>query len=238
MTSRRKFLIQGSLATTAMIVAKPFKTLAGPVFSSFVGNNSLVFLHTANLDSDNESKVIGMLNELRTANQGTVLLKATSESTRSTSLKYDGYFQASDVSLELDEFKIIRRGGLKIGIIGASKDESNVMEKVNAMASRLKNAEHCDVVVCLSQLGYINKNHIDDLTMASNSSNIDIIIGGHPDNVTKYPMIHMNSNKAEVIVDSSASAKNGIGTIQIDFNNRGKKQLISFNKKPGAAALA
>jgi len=239
MTSRRKFLIQGSLTTAVLLAAKPFKTFAGSSFSPFnLNSNSLVFLHTGNLNSDGESKIISILAELKNSNQNVILLKAVKESSEPTSLKYDASFQASDVSLDANEYKTIQKGTIKIGIIGASTDDSDAMEKVNKLAFKLKNQLGCDIVVCLSQLGYKSRNHRDDVTMAADSSDIDVIIGGHPDNITKHPMIILNKDQKEVIVDSSSKNETGIGNIKIDFNARGLKKMISFHSQSKNRAVA
>lgn len=230
MTSRRKFLIQGSLATTALLVAKPFKTFAGSAFSSTnLSSTNLVFLHTSNLDAGSESKVISMLAEMKNNNQNTILLKAVKDSSKNSSLQYDASFQSGDISFDGNKYKIIRKGSLRIGIIAASTGDNNVIGEVNSLASRLKMLKGCDVVVCLSHLGYKNANHIDDITLAAKSKSIDIIIGGHSSNVSKHTMIAMNSKNTEVIIESSARTAKGFSSVHLDFNNKGHKQSISFN---------
>ena len=49
----------------------------------------------------------------------------------------------------------------------------------NKYAKKLKDL-NCDLVVCLSHLGYkYNNDKVSDTVLAQKSQNIDIIIGGH-----------------------------------------------------------
>lgn len=93
-------------------------------------------------------------------------------------------------------YTIVKRAGLKIGIIGVAPaklkslvmfgDEEelkrlNTIEEVNRWAEHLKSQEKCDLVILLSHLGYSggNENTPSDIVVAENSRNIDLIIGGH-----------------------------------------------------------
>ena len=92
---------------------------------------------------------------------------------------------------------IVRRGGMKIGIIGATSYlEGNVLlshldgivplntiEEVNRWADYLKNKRGCDLVIFLSHLGYSSKSaspeRPTDILLVESSRNIDLVIGGH-----------------------------------------------------------
>ena len=92
-------------------------------------------------------------------------------------------------------YVIVRRGGMKIGIIGVTSHlESvvlksyvdgmvrlNTIEEVNRWADFLKNRKHCDLVILLSHLGYSGGtlDRPSDLLMVENSRNLDLVIGGH-----------------------------------------------------------
>jgi 5'-nucleotidase len=92
-------------------------------------------------------------------------------------------------------YVILRRGGMKIGIIGTTSYlESvvlkshldgmvrlNAIEEVNRWADYLKNKKHCDLVILLSHFGY-NGGSLDrpsDVVMVENSRNLDLVVGGH-----------------------------------------------------------
>lgn len=56
------------------------------------------------------------------------------------------------------------------------------------MAALLKNEYHCDLVICLSHLGYRYKDNIvSDQVLAASTRNIDLIIGGHTHSFMDVP---------------------------------------------------
>ena len=86
-------------------------------------------------------------------------------------------------------YAVIRRGGLKIGLIGMLTDITKVVsyetasrvpragedpEVVNKWADYLRNEKKCDMVIVLSHIGYE-----EDLEMVKDIRGVDIIIGGH-----------------------------------------------------------
>jgi len=89
----------------------------------------------------------------------------------------------------IQPFTIIRRGGLKIGIIGMLTDISSVVSHdtasripkagddaavVNRWADYLRNTKNCDLVIVLSHMGYD-----EDLDLVEGIKGVDLIIGGH-----------------------------------------------------------
>lgn len=87
---------------------------------------------------------------------------------------------------------ILRRGGLKIGFIGLLTDLSIVVDKPIAdkikyldpvecagrYAEFLKEKRHCDLVICLSHLGYEGE-FFTDPELVAGLENVDMVIGGH-----------------------------------------------------------
>ena len=85
-------------------------------------------------------------------------------------------------------------GELKIGLFGIGIKLNGLVEKrlyketqyyepieiANHYAEILKNEHNCDIVICLSHLGYdYDSNKISDIKLAKATKGIDIIIGGH-----------------------------------------------------------
>ena len=221
------------MATTAMFLLKPFKTAAS-ITSSLTGFNSnynkLAFLHTASLHSHNDYKVIRYIKDIKNNNTNTILLHAGQDIPDETgSLTYDASFKGvNDIPEITGEYQIINKGSLRTGVISAKPGENNVIQKINRLSAYLKKEKNCNVVVCLSQLGFKNKNTTDDITLAEQSTHLDIIISGHAQNFQKNPYIALNSNKGEVIIHSAAGDTTAFGKIEIDFNEYGQKKHISF----------
>ena len=87
---------------------------------------------------------------------------------------------------------IIKRKGVKIGIFGLAPqmeglvDETKCqgvgyldpVETANRMGTLLKEKKKCDLVICLSHLGWQERG-MGDQTVISQSRNIDLVLGGH-----------------------------------------------------------
>jgi 5'-nucleotidase len=140
-------------------------------------------------------------------------------------------------------YKIVKRGSLKIGIVGAGIDMkglttpqvngqvkyNNPLKQINATAAMLKEEKKCNMVICISHLGFKNKNKIDDITLASQSKNIDVIIGGHSHHFMQSPHIVLNSLQEEVIINHAGYGGMVLGNMNISFDDYGKKQQVIFN---------
>ncbi len=236
MTSRRKFILQGSLATTAMLALKPLNAIAGvssPLTSLTSSSGKLVFLHTAGFTTGSSNQVIEYITSIKNNNKGAILLKAGQVNEDETgTLMYDATINGgNDSSAISGDYKIIAKGNIKTGFISATPGDGDVIEKVNTLSAYLKKVKNCSVVVCLSQLGYKNKNTTDDITLAKKSTHLDIIIGGHANNFQANPVIALNSSNHEVIIHAAAGNPTALGKIEMDFNEKGQKKYVSFGNK-------
>jgi len=85
-------------------------------------------------------------------------------------------------------YTIVRKGGMKIGIVGLEADITSCVSKAvssripqldpveaaNRWAAHLKENEKCDMVILLSHQGYE-----EDQANAAKIRNVDLVIGGH-----------------------------------------------------------
>lgn len=140
-------------------------------------------------------------------------------------------------------FTIIKKSGIKIGILAVGKgleglvdDEiqqkikcENPIKKANEVAQHLKKKEHCDLVICLAHLG--NSNHFDPRistkSLAKETQNIDLIIGGHSPNLLPKPLKLYNLQKEEVLVAQSCWGGSHLGRIDYIFST--EKKFLSSN---------
>jgi 5'-nucleotidase len=146
----------------------------------------------------------------------------------------------------VQSFKIIKTGKYKIGITGVGTHQLKTMDgihwhhpydKANAIASHLKKEKGCDLVICLSHLGYIQDSGPHNAEFAKVSEHIDLIIGGHGDQLMTGHMILKNKSKQEVIV--SHGGPGGILVKQVMFGfdvDRQKNNIACRSFVPGAAA--
>lgn len=82
---------------------------------------------------------------------------------------------------------------------------------------RLKEEEHCDMIVCLSHLGYSyqNEDRPDDLKLANKTIYTDLIIGGHTHTFLDKPTVVANAEGREIMVNQVGCF--GINLGRIDF---------------------
>jgi len=130
---------------------------------------------------------------------------------------------------------IVNRGKIRIGIVGADVNPKGLVTPSNfegvvyldpistleTRAAWLKKKKNCDIVICLSHLGFENDNgRPDDLTLAEKSRNIDVIIGGHTHTYLKTPVLRMNLNGDSVIINQVGKGGSYIGRIDLEVEKR------------------
>lgn len=123
-------------------------------------------------------------------------------------------------------YTIIRRGGKKIGIIGLLTDIMEVVDAdiarmltyqepsqvVNRLSGYLKEEKDCDMVICLSHLGYG-----EDKELAASIRNVDIIVGGHSHTLLDDKQTVNDLDGEEVIIVQNWKWGLNVGHISIDF---------------------
>ena len=98
------------------------------------------------------------------------------------------------------------------------------------MARILKQNEKCDLVICLSHLGYkySDPKIVCDIQLAQKTKDIDLIIGGHTHTFLDKPVIEKNLNGKEVIINQVGCYGLNLGRIDFYFTN--DKQVASEGK--------
>jgi len=139
-------------------------------------------------------------------------------------------------------YKVYQKNGIKIGVTGVGIELQSLVPSeltgdtqyldpvANAVktASLLKNELNCDYVICLSHLGYkYREDKIDDVTFASQSTNIDLIIGGHTHTFLREPEIVANANQEAVLVNQVGWAGIMLGRLDIEFERSRKNNCVS-----------
>lgn len=227
MNTRRKFLLSGSMATAALIAAKPFTAVANslsPVTGLHINNNSVVLAHTGNNMGNNQP--LQHIAKLKNNYSNLIMLHAGN--TTVTDAVYDASTDTNaPKSVAANDYRIVYKGNIKTGIITANNASA---ASINELAVYLKKQKDCHLVVCISQLGYKSDNNLDDLSLAAASTHIDVIIGGHADNFCKRPVIARNKNKEEVFINHAATEGLALRKIEIGFDARGRKNNVAFTK--------
>lgn len=98
----------------------------------------------------------------------------------------------------------------------------NPIEVAQDMSRILHEQEKCDLVICLSHLGYNYKNDkISDLTLAEKTKGIHLIIGGHTHTFLKKPTVAKNLIGENVLINQVGWAGMNLGRIDFYLHNDG-----------------
>jgi 5'-nucleotidase len=133
-------------------------------------------------------------------------------------------------------YKIIIKDGIKIGIFGLGVQldglvdkklyketvYNNPIEVTQDMSRILKEEKKCDLVICLSHLGFRYKDEPEkpsDIVLAQKTKNIDLIIGGHTHTFLDKPVIEKNSDGKEVLINQVGCFGVNLGRIDFYLSN-------------------
>lgn len=138
--------------------------------------------------------------------------------------------------------KVFTKGDLRIGVTGAGIEMDGLVPPAlygptryldpiahaTAEADILKHDEKCDLVICLSHLGYKYDNaKVSDIHLAQNSRSIDIIIGGHTHTFMDQPEYYRNKEGQSVMINQVGWAGIRLGKIEVTFEANRKNKCIS-----------
>ncbi len=155
-------------------------------------------------------------------------------------------YSFNDTLLEnkVNEYKIFRRGNLQIGVFGIGIELRGLVDpkltgnilyndplvNANRISTLLKNEEKCDLVICLSHLGYkYNDKKVSDSVLAKESSNIDLIIGGHTHTFLDEPTLIINKDGKEVLIAQVGWAGIKLGRIDYYFDSKKRKKDLMLS---------
>ncbi|NRT12036.1 bifunctional UDP-sugar hydrolase/5'-nucleotidase [Flavobacterium sp. 14A] len=142
-------------------------------------------------------------------------------------------------------YKIFMKNGIKVGVFGLGVKLDGLVDKKmygetvyndpvevsQDMVRILKHEQKCDLVICLSHLGYDYKNDpemISDLNLAALTQDIDLIIGGHTHTFLDKPTVVKNLAGNDVLVNQVGCY--GINLGRIDFFFDTNKNKVSSGK--------
>lgn len=142
-------------------------------------------------------------------------------------------------------YKITYVDGVKIGVFGLGVELQGLVDKKNCketvyndpiesatdMARILKHEQKCDMVICLSHIGFNYKdepNKVCDLILAKKTKDIDLIIGGHTHTFLDKPVIEKNLDGKDVLINQVGCY--GLNLGRIDFYLTTDKQIASKGK--------
>ncbi|MFW2136239.1 bifunctional metallophosphatase/5'-nucleotidase [Chryseobacterium sp. TY4] len=144
-----------------------------------------------------------------------------------------------------ESYKIFDKKGIKVGIFGVGVELKGLVGKANYQETEyinpieiaqqysqfLRNEKKCDLVICLSHLGYDYEKEperMSDLILAKKTSGIDLILGGHTHTFLPEPQVMNNSEGKKVLVNQVGWAGLLLGRIDFYFYKDKSVKNISW----------
>ena len=144
-------------------------------------------------------------------------------------------FSNTPLEGKTSKYKIYKKSNIKIGVFGLGIELDGLVTKnlfketkyidpleiAQEMSNHLKKNEKCDLVICLSHLGYKYKDEdrICDHIIAKNTQDIDLIIGGHTHTFMKNPEAVKNKIGKQVLVNQVGCFGLYLGKVDFEFYN-------------------
>ncbi len=139
-------------------------------------------------------------------------------------------------------YQVFKKGELKIGVFGLGiqlkglvADDAYGATKyiepiytARSVAERLRKKEKCDMVICLSHLGYsYNYSKVSDMILAKETEYIDLIIGGHTHTFLDRPTVMKNKTGKDVVINQAGWAGLRLGRLDYVFDHKKSSNLTN-----------
>lgn len=139
-------------------------------------------------------------------------------------------------------YKVFEKQGIRIGVFGLGIEMAGLVADKNFagtqyrepvavakdMVAKLRGAEKCDLVICLSHLGYKYENpKIDDRKLAAQVSGIDLILGGHTHTFLEKPEAITSPNGHATLINQVGWSGINLGRLDYSFERGGRKPTVA-----------
>jgi 5'-nucleotidase len=152
-------------------------------------------------------------------------------------------FTNTPVAGKVHKHVVIKKGKLKIGITGCGVELNGLVPDklyvntkyldpvkcVQEQVDILKYEKKCHLIICLSHLGYKYDNaKVSDIVLAKQTTNIDLIIGGHTHTFLEKPDVQKNKDGKDVLINQVGWAGIQIGQLEYIFEKSFRKKLSNY----------
>lgn len=160
-------------------------------------------------------------------------------------------FSDSPLEGKIQTHKVFDKDGIKVGVFGVGIELDGLVPRdlygnikyndpisnAQKTALLLRHDYNCDLVICLSHLGYkYDDKKVSDIVLAQSTSEIDLILGGHTHTFFDHPEEFANADGKKVLVNQVGWAGIYLGKIDFYLEKKRKGYLISGSPKLIAAS--
>ncbi len=129
------------------------------------------------------------------------------------------------------QYVLLERAGMRIGVTGVCVKLDGLVSKSNYGNTRwsdpaeaaqrvvdiLRGEEHCDVVVCLSHLGYSADSPSCDPAFIAGTRGIDVVLGGHSHTYWEYAHYFPNADGRMIPLDHQGKNGQYVGVLRLEY---------------------
>lgn len=160
------------------------------------------------------------------------------------SSNYD--FSKTPLAGAVNKYIVIERKGIRIGIyalgielqglvgksLAGNTQYLNPLEIAVETEEQLRNDEKCDMIICLSHLGFkYDSPKVSDIVLAQNTRYTDLILGGHTHTFLDAPYEELNKAKMPVVINQVGWAALMLGQLEFYFEKQKKTHVEMNNNK-------
>ena len=156
-------------------------------------------------------------------------------------VNYD--FEGTALQGKTEPYRVFEKQGLRVGVFGVGIELAGLVDAklygptqyrdpistANETALHLRARQRCDLVICLSHLGYRyeSDDKVSDVVLAEQSRNIDLILGGHTHTFLDQPVTVANLSGEEVIINQVGFAGLLLGRLDVSFPTGGRRRCVA-----------
>ncbi len=143
-------------------------------------------------------------------------------------------FTGTPVEGLVKPYVVLRRNGLRIGVFGICPQMEGLVDErkclgvkyldpvatADSIASLLRKREKCDLVICLSHLGWGLLQNVDDEDMIAGNHDIDLVLGGHSHTYFKTLRHATNADGRSIGDDQNGKHAVFVGRMFLDMKKR------------------
>ncbi|HKM94288.1 MAG TPA: metallophosphatase [Prolixibacteraceae bacterium] len=141
---------------------------------------------------------------------------------------------------------VLERKGIRIGVyalgielqglvgksLAGNTEYLNPVEVALETEEYLKNNQQCDMIICLSHLGFkYDLPKVDDIILAQSTYFTDLILGGHTHTFLEAPYEAINKSKQSVVINQVGWAALMLGQLEFYFEKQKKTHIDLKNNK-------
>lgn len=131
------------------------------------------------------------------------------------------------------DYIILKRNGLKIGVFGLSPKLDGLVAAENCQGVKfldpiaetkrvvaILKKKKCDVIICISHLGWSVSDSVDDQRMIQATNGVDLVLGGHSHTYFKELQYVKNHDGKEIPVDQNGKHALYVGKMVLNFRKK------------------